>query len=73
MARSEHTHTFIVRLWRESREGADAARRWRGSVEAVPSGERRFVDNLAQILEVIGAFLNGRPGADGDGPNRGAG
>ncbi len=63
MARSEHTYTFIVRLWCEPREIKGATPEWRGSVEIVPTGERRFVKSLTQITDVIEAVLRRNAGA----------
>jgi len=59
------THTFIVRLWCEPREIEGAIPEWRGSIEAVPDGERRSVRNLIEIAEVIEACLKRRPGTAG--------
>lgn len=38
----EEAHAFIVRIWREPREIDDAASEWRGMIEHVESGERRY-------------------------------
>ena len=60
MSREEKTHTFIVRLWCEPREAEGATPEWRGSVEIVPTGERQFVQDLAQITEIIETSLKKR-------------
>ncbi len=60
MSWDEKTYTFIVRLWSEPREIGGATPELRGSIEIVPGGERRFVQNLAQITEVIEATLKER-------------
>ena len=64
MPRLEHTYTFIVRLWCEPREIEGAMPEWRGSVEIVPTGERKYVTDLAQITDVIAAHLRTRRSRD---------
>jgi len=56
---SENTHVFIVRIWREPREIAGAAPEWRGSIEQVPGGERRYVKDLDDIVAFIGSHAPG--------------
>ena len=51
------THVFIVRLWREPREIASAEPEWRGTVEHVPTGERRSVKRVHDVCMVIGDRL----------------
>jgi hypothetical protein len=48
--------TFIVRLRRQP--GA-AAPQWRGSVQEVSSGGRRFITGTREISEFIAAYLRG--------------
>ncbi len=43
--------TFIVRLWAEDSPQEEAP--WRGEVEHVQSSERRYVSELAQIVQFI--------------------
>ena len=54
-----YTHSFIVRIWLE--ETAEEAERatWRGHVTHVPSGERRYVQDLDDITDFILAYLTG--------------
>ncbi|HEX9990078.1 MAG TPA: hypothetical protein VGE45_16595 [Chloroflexia bacterium] len=51
------THAFIVRLWTEPRESRETNVEWRGSVEHVPTGERRYVNNLDAITLFLASFL----------------
>lgn len=51
------TQVFIVRLWKERRDTEENAAKWRGSVERVPTGERKFVNAVAQIGRVIETYL----------------
>jgi hypothetical protein len=53
----KHTHVFILRVWREAREIEGATPEWRGMIEHVPSGERRYVQSLDSILAFIGPYL----------------
>ena len=44
-----HTHSFVIKLWLE--ETADEAERsvWRGHIDHVPSGKRRYIANLEDV------------------------
>jgi hypothetical protein len=53
----EHTHVFIVRIWREPREIEDASPEWRGVIEHVPDGKRRYLKDLAEIAAFIAPYL----------------
>jgi hypothetical protein len=55
----KHTHVFILRVWRESREVEGSAPEWRGMIEHVPSGERRYVQSLDSISAFILPYLIG--------------
>ncbi len=57
------THGFVVRLWYEPREIESAAPEWRGWIECVATGERRYVRNVGEIATVIESYLTG-PRAD---------
>ncbi len=53
----EHTHVFIVRVWHEHREIEAAPPQWRGVIEHVPSGERRYLTDLRSISAFITHYL----------------
>ncbi len=55
----ENTHVFIVRVWREQREIEGAMPTWRGMIEYVPSGERRYLKDLDEIRGFIAPICNG--------------
>lgn len=50
-------HSFIIKVWLE--ETAEEAGRatWRGHVTHVPSGERRYIQNLDQVRDFIIPYL----------------
>jgi hypothetical protein len=52
-----HIHSFITKIWLE--EPAEGARRakWRGLITHVPSGERRYLEDLDDIKTVILPYL----------------
>ena len=50
-------HLFIVRLWREPGLGGDGP--WRGSVQHVASGRRRYYSTMVDLTEFISARLVG--------------
>ena len=52
------SHTFIVRVWLESRELPGASHTWRGVIEHVATGERRYFLDLAEIQAFIQSFLS---------------
>ena len=54
----ENTHAFVVRVWLEPRELEGAAPEWRGVIEHVPSGERRYLRDLDEIQVFIVHFLD---------------
>jgi hypothetical protein len=47
------TYAFIVRIWYERREIAGAQEEWRGVIESLASGNRRYVKDLNDIPEFI--------------------
>jgi hypothetical protein len=49
-------HSFVVRLWYEP-GGADTSGQWRGSVEHVPSGQRRYFIALGDLTEFVASKL----------------
>lgn len=46
-------HTFVIRLWREPRELESVDRPWRGTIEHIPSGDRRPVAGMKDITSFI--------------------
>ena len=53
-------HTFIARFWLEPREIADAQPIWRGVVEHISSGHRKYIIELEEINAFIAEHL-GKP------------
>jgi hypothetical protein len=54
-----HLQSFIIKIWLE--ETAEEAGRavWRGHITHVPSGERRSLKNLQEILAFMAPYLEG--------------
>jgi hypothetical protein len=52
----ETTHSFIIRLWRESPDGVRGGA-WRGHITHVPSGRRQYVQTLGQVSDFIADYL----------------
>lgn len=46
-----NTHAFVVKIWLE--EGL----RWRGHITHIPSGERRYIQDLGEIDDFILPYL----------------
>ncbi|MFQ5857712.1 MAG: hypothetical protein ACE5LU_19065 [Anaerolineae bacterium] len=55
----DNTHVFIVRIWREPREIDGAAPEWRGVIEHVTTGERRYLKDVDAIVAFILPYLEG--------------
>ena len=56
--------SFIVRIWLEEATGESGGPVWRGSVTHVPSGEKRYFDAFAHLVEHMERYLEmlGVPG-----------
>jgi len=50
----ERSHTFVVRIWEERREVADALPTWRGRVDDVRTGLRRYFTTLEDLVAYLG-------------------
>jgi hypothetical protein len=55
----DSSHAFIVRFWLEPRELENAGPIWRGVIEHVASGHRRYLKNLDEINTFIESYLPG--------------
>ncbi len=52
-----NTHSFIVKIWLEDPAENHRKGRWRGHITHVPSGERRYLKNLGEIVAFIVPYL----------------
>jgi hypothetical protein len=52
-----NTHSFIVKIWLEETAEEAGQARWRGHITHVPSGERRYVQDLDEITAFIALYL----------------
>ncbi|MBV9327750.1 MAG: hypothetical protein JO352_28875 [Chloroflexi bacterium] len=59
----ERSHTFVVRIWEERRDVADAVPTWRGRVDDVRTGVRRYFTTLEDLV----AYLSRESGMAGRG------
>jgi hypothetical protein len=50
------THSFVIRIWLEEPEETGRAR-WRGHITHVLSGERRYLENMAEVVDFIRPYL----------------
>lgn len=53
----DNTHAFVIRVWLEPREIEDAQPEWRGVIEHIPTGERRYLRNLNDLTSFITSYL----------------
>ena len=47
------THSFVVTLWLEETEQEAGRATWRGHITHVPSGTRRYLSNVGDIIDFI--------------------
>jgi hypothetical protein len=45
--------SFVVRIWEERRDIADAERTWRGSVDVVHTGARAYFASLDELTDYL--------------------
>lgn len=52
-----HTHSFVIKIWLE--EPAEEANQviWRGHITHVPSGTRRYFQDLTVITDFMQPYL----------------
>lgn len=51
-----NAQSFIVRLWREHDDSTDQTPQWRGHIDHVQSGNRRYFQELSAISQIISEF-----------------
>jgi hypothetical protein len=51
------THSFIVTLWLEETEQEAGRATWRGHITHVPTGTRRYLSNVREIIDFITPYL----------------
>jgi hypothetical protein len=49
----ERSHTFVVRIWEERRDLANATPTWRGRVDEVRTGSRRYFTTLEDLVTYL--------------------
>jgi hypothetical protein len=52
-----NTNVFIIRIWCEAREIEGATPEWRGIIEHVPTGQRRYFKDPTEILDFLLPYL----------------
>jgi hypothetical protein len=58
MEQSEsHTQSFIIKIWLEETVAEDGRAIWRGHITHVPSGERRYLKQLNDVVAFIVPYL----------------
>ena len=54
----ERAHSFIVRIWHEPRELKGAVPEWRGVIEHISSGKRRYFRHINEVTNFMEPYLN---------------
>ncbi len=50
-------HSFVVRIWRESRDDPEAPAEWRGWIEHVQSEQRHYFRDINDISRIVAAYV----------------
>jgi hypothetical protein len=50
-----HTHSFVIKVWLEEVEPTC----WRGYITHVPDGQRKYIQDLGDIMAFISSYLKG--------------
>ncbi len=50
-------HSFVIRIWLEEPAKRNNPAKWRGHITHVLSGQRRYMEQLNDIVEFIGSHL----------------
>jgi hypothetical protein len=54
---SARTHAFYLRFWVEPRDLADSSPEWRGVIEHLNNGEKRYFTDLRDVIEFLTPYL----------------
>ena len=54
----ETTRTFVLRVWKESREIKGASPTWRGMIQHVSTGERRYFADAGELTRYLERHLD---------------
>ena len=52
------SHSFIVKIWLEENTQDAGRETWRGRITHVPSGVKRYVKNMDEIIAFIEHYLH---------------
>ena len=52
----EQRSTFVLRIWREKEDGREQAA-WRGWVQHVRSGDRRYLQSTQELIHFIEGYV----------------
>jgi hypothetical protein len=51
------THSFVIKIWRETLRAGSNRATWRGYITHVPNGERHYLRRLTDVKLFIAAYL----------------
>ncbi len=54
------TLSFVIRIWIEDADRGLGGAAWRGHITHVPSGDRKHIAHLDDIVQVVGSHLASR-------------
>ncbi len=53
-----HTHSFVIKVWLEETSEEASQIIWRGHITHVPSGVRRYFQELVVISDFVQSYLS---------------
>ena len=65
-----NTHSFVIRIWLEETPQETPRPTWRGHITHVPSGQRRYLQDLNEMVAFIRPYVEEMKGADASPPRR---
>ena len=61
-------HSFVMRIWRESRDDPKAPAVWRGWIEHVQSEQRHYFGAVTEIPHIVSSYIGDKADLDGVSP-----
>jgi hypothetical protein len=52
-----NTHVFMIKIWLEESADEGGQARWRGHITYISTGERRYIENLYDVIAFIRPYL----------------
>lgn len=50
-------HSFVIKIWLEETADENASNLWRGHISHIPSGEKRYIQNLNEMMFFVFPYI----------------